>query len=602
MKRLSQLISLALLLAILLGIRTTITLAQQEIVCEADVVVQADDWLSKIADKFYGDVLAYEAIANATNIKSTLDNTYARIDDVNVIEPGWKLCIPSVEGAEAILERVLAPRPEAAEAGQDTIIIAQGADAFSMDPTQHTVLPTAAILYHIYEPLIFRQADGSFAPGLAVSWAQEEPTRWRFQLRQGIQFTNGEPMNAEAVAFSINRAIDPATESPYRSRLSTIEGAQAVDEYTVDIFTTQPDPVLEHRLIQNSFASLIVPPKYVQENGGIIPDDAPVGTGPYKFQEWVKDDRVVMVDNEEYWGNDIFWSDVPKPKTLIWRPIPETATRIAALRNGEVDIAVNVSPELASSINESPDTSVMVAASDFLYFVVMNTETIEAFQNQQVRQALNYAVDKQAILENIMLGYGEPIAVTMTANGFGYPDNLQPYPYDPEKARAMLAEAGYPDGFDAGVFMSRNGRYLKDAEIVQTIAKYLEEVGVKTEVQFVEPGVWGDLGSAHARGDMNFPGWSGLDPDLVWYAILHCGQFQSYFCNEELDALLDAGRSTIDKNERAAIYQQAGEMIYDLAPHIPLFQPPLVYGVNSKLVWEPSGDDLINLRGVYFAQ
>lgn len=602
MKKLMHGISLALLLGLALTLVPQTTQAQSGVVCDTDVVVQADDWLSKIADKFYGDVLAFEAIARATNAKATTDDSYATIEDVNVIEPGWKLCIPSTEDAEALLERALQLRPQAATSGPETIVIAQGADAFSMDPTQHTVLPTAAILFHIYEPLIFRQPDGSLAPGLAETWEQEEPTRWRFNLRQGITFTNGEPMNAEAVAFSINRAIDPATESPYRSRLSTIQGAEVVDEYTVDILTTEPDPVLEFRLIQNSFASLIVPPKYVQENGGKIPDDGPVGTGPYKFVEWVKDDHVTLVDNEDYWGNDLFWSDVPKPKTLIWKPIPETSTRIAALKNGEIDIAVNIPPELAASIDENPGTKSVEVPSDFMYFVVMNTETIEAFKDQRVRQALNYAMDVDAILENIMLGHGKRIAVTMTTNGFGYPKDLTPYPYDPEKAKQLLAEAGYPDGFEAGVFMSRNGRYLKDAEIVQAVAGYLEAVGVKTEVTFVESGVWGELGNAHARGDMNFPGWSGLDPDLVWYPILHCGEFQSYFCNEELDALLDAGRSTISKVERAKIYEQAGKMIYELAPHIPLFQPPLLYGTNEKLVWDPSGDDLINLRGVYFAQ
>ncbi|HBY96761.1 MAG: ABC transporter substrate-binding protein [Ardenticatenaceae bacterium] len=483
---------------------------------------------------------------------------------------------------------------------KDTIVIAQGADAFSMDPTQHTVLPTAAILFHIYEPLIFRQPDGSFAPGLAESWAQEEPTRWRFHLRKGVNFTNGEPMNAEAVAFSINRAIDPETKSPYRSRLSTIKEAKVVDEYTVDIVTTEPDPVLEHRLIQNSFASLIVPPKYVKEHDGKIPDDAPIGTGPYKFKEWVKDDHVTLVDNEDYWGNDLFWSGKPKPKTLIWKPIPETSARIAALKNNEADIIVNVPPELADSINSNEGTQVVEVPSDFLYFVVMNTETVKAFQDQRVRQAMNYAVDVDAILKNIMLGHGKRIAVTMTTNGFAYPDDLKPYPYDPEKAKQLLTEAGYPDGFGPIVFMSRNGRYLKDAEIVQAVAGYLDEVGVKTEIKFVEGGVWGNLGDAHQRGDINFPGWSGLDPDLVWYPILHCDQFQSYFCDKKLDALLDTGRSTIDKQKRAEIYKEAGHLIYELAPHIPLFQPPLLYGINKDLVWKPSGDDLINLRGAYF--
>lgn len=477
----------------------------------------------------------------------------------------------------------------------DTVIIAQGVDAFTMDPAKHTVLPTAAILNHIYDPLVIRNAQGEMTPGLAVSWEQIEPTAWEFKLREGVSFHNGEPFNAEAVKFSLERALDPATESPYRSRISMITGVEVVDDYTVIIRTETPDPVLLQRLNQASFSSLILPPEYVAEHGGNVPDDAPVGTGPYKFVEWLRDERVELEANEDYWGG------APEIEHLIWRPIPEDSARIAALKNGEVDIVVNVPPERAPEL-ESGDTKVSVVNSDFLYFVVFNTLDVPEFQDPKVREALNYAVDVDAILENIMLGYGDRIAVTMTKNGFAYPSQLAPREYDPEKAKQMLAEAGYPDGFGPIEFMSRNGRYLKDAEIVETIAGYLREVGVDVNVNFVEPGVWGDLAASHGRGDMNFPGWSGLDPDLVWYPILHTGEIQSYFSNPELDALLEAGRSTTDQDERLKIYTEAGQLIYDLSPHIPLFQPPLIYASDANLEWSPSGDDIINLRGASFSE
>jgi peptide/nickel transport system substrate-binding protein len=501
---------------------------------------------------------------------------------------------PEPEPAEAEAEPEPAAVEEVVADVQDTLVVAQGVDAFSMDPTQHTVKPTGSILFQIYDPLVIQSPDGEMLPGLAETWEQVEPTIWVFHLREGVSFTNGEPMNAEAVAYSINRAVDPATESPYLSRVKGIKEANIIDDYTVEVVTHDPDPMLLRRLVQMSFPMLIVPPKYVSENGDRVPEDAPIGTGPYKFVEWVKDDHLTMEANEDYWGG------APAIKTIIWKPIPETSARISALKNDEIDIAVNISPELADSINSNPGTKISDVSSDYIYFIVFNTETVDAFQNKLVRQALNYAVDVDAILENIMLGFGERVAVTYPTTGFAYPDHLEPRSYDPDKAKELLAEAGYPDGFGPVVFMSRNGRYLKDAEIVQAVAQYLAEVGVETEISFVEGGIWGDLGSEHARGDINFPGWSGTDPDLVWYPVLHCGEFQSYYCNEELDVLLEQGRTSLDQDERAAIYKQAADIIYDDAPHIPLFQPPLIFGLSDNLMWAPALDDIINLRGAYF--
>ena len=493
---------------------------------------------------------------------------------------------------EAPTEATTAPEnPPAAPAEEKVLTIAQQSDAFSMDPTQHTQKPTGSILFQIYDPLVIMQPDGTIAPGLATSWEQTNQLHWIFNLRDGVKFTNGEPMNADAVVYSINRAIDPETNSPYLSRVNNIVAAEKVDDLTVQITTKEPDPILLSRLHQMSFPMLIVPPEYTEANGGIIPDDAPVGTGPYKFVEWVKDDHVTLEANPDYWGGK------PAFNKVIFKPIPETSARISALKNNEVDIAANIPPELVESIESNPGTTTVEVASDYLYFIGINTETVDAFKDVRVRQALNYAVDKDAILENIMLGHGVPIAVTMTQNGFGYPDGLEPYPYDPEKAKALLADAGYPDGFGPVVFMSRNGRYVKDAEIVQAVAQYLNEVGVKTEIQFVESGVWGDLGNSHARGDINFPGWSGMDPDLVWYPILHCGEFQSYYCNPDLDKLLEEGRNTIDQAKREEVYQQAGEIIFEDAPHIPLMQPTLIFGINDALSWQPNPADIIDLRG-----
>ena len=510
-------------------------------------------------------------------------------------QPAAADTLAPVEANQVPAEATKAPEnPPAAPAKEKVLTVAQQSDAFSMDPTQHTQKPTGSILFQIYNSLVIKEPDGTVAPGLATSWEATDDLHWVFKLREGVKFTNGEPMNADAVVYTIMRAINPDTKSPYLSRVNNIVNAEKVDDMTVTITTGKPDPILLTRLDQMSFPMLIVPPVYTEVNGGIIPDDAPVGTGPYKFVEWVKDDHVTLEANPDYWGGKSAFDKV------IFKPIPETSARISALKNNEVDIATNIPPELVDSIKSNPGTTTVEIASENLYFIGLNTETVDAFKDKRVRQALNYAVDKDAILQNIMLGHGVPIAVTMTENGFAYPKGLEPYPYDPEKAKALLAEAGYPNGFGPLVFRSRNGRYVKDAEIVQAVAQYLNEVGVKTEIQFVESGVWGELGNSHDRGDLQFPGWSGMDPDLVWYPLLHCGEFQSYYCNPKLDTLLEEGRNTLNSTKRVEIYQQAGEMIYDDAPHIPLMQPTLIFGINDALSWQPHPADIIDLRGASF--
>jgi peptide/nickel transport system substrate-binding protein len=216
-----------------------------------------------------------------------------------------------------------------------------------------------------------------------------------------------------------------------------------------------------------------------------------------------------------------------------------------------------------------------------------------------VRQAINYAVDVAAIQKAILNGYGQRIAVTLPRTAFAYDDSLQPYPYDPAKARALLAEAGLAKGFTIAL-TARSGRYLKDQEIMDATIGFLAKVGINVEPHYLEPGVWAQVSEKHGREGLMFPGWSGMDPDLVWYPLLHSGQYQSYYANPELDSLLDRGRATVDTAERIALYKQAAGLIKEEAVHLPLLQPPLIYGINARLDWAPRTDSMIDLRKAAF--
>ncbi|WP_353476150.1 ABC transporter substrate-binding protein (plasmid) [Salipiger sp. H15] len=495
--------------------------------------------------------------------------------------------------AAALATTALSALPAFAQDHGTSIVIAQQIDAYSMDPAKHSAFPTANILFQVYDTLVTMGPDGELVGSLATSWSNPDPRTWRFTLREGVSFQNGEPFNAEAVKFTFDRALDPEFKAPYASRISAITSVEVVDPYTVDIKTAEPYPTMLFSLYEASFPTMIVPPKYAAEEGGALIAAHPIGTGPYRFVEWKKDEQVVLEANPDYWG------EAPEIQTAVFRPIKETRTRIAELRSGGIDLAADIPPEDVEAL-DAGDTKIEVVPSDFLYFFVLDTTRETPLQNKLVRQAINHAIDVEAIQEALLGGLGQRIALTLPTNAFGYDDSWEPYAYDPDKARALLAEAGYPDGFTIKM-MSRQGRFLKDAEIVQAAAGFLAEVGITAEIEFVEPGVWGQISEKKGREGIIFPGWSGRDPNLVWYPLLKSGLYQSYYSNPELDELLDAGAATLDSDERLEIYGKAAAIIKEEAPHVPMIQPPLIYAMDRALVWTPRGDGMIDLRGASFA-
>ena len=473
-------------------------------------------------------------------------------------------------------------------AQQSLVVVAQKADAYTLDPAKHSNFSTANVLMHIYDPLVTKDEKGAFAPALALSWSNPEPLTWRFKLRQGVKFHNGEEFDAQSVKFSFDRALDPATKSPYVSRISAIKQVTVVDKYTVDLKTATPFPTMLYSVYEASFAALIVPPKYVKDNDPAILGTKPVGTGPYRFVEWVKDDRVVLEASPEYWGG------APQIKKIIWRPISEPRTRIAELKGGGVDIAENVPPGEMKSLDGN-GTRVVNVPSDFLFFFAFDTLKPGPLQDKRVRQAINYAVNVDAIQKAILEGTGQRVAINLPKNAFGYPTDIQPYPYDPAKAKQLLAEAGYANGFTIPM-TSRQGYYLKDKEIMEATSGFLSKVGIKVVPNYLEPGVWAQVSEKKGREGIMYPGWSGADPDLVWYPLLTTGQYQSYFSNKQLDELLQKGRSTLDPQQRKEAYEAAARIIKEEAPQLPMFQAPSIYGVNANLQWQARSDTMIDLR------
>ena len=320
------------------------------------------------------------------------------------------------------------------EPAKDTLVVALSADALSMDPARHTTYPTGTVLFHIYDPLVTRDANGNIQPWLAESWELLDDVTWQFKLKEGVTFTNGEPFNAECVKYSLERVLDPDTQAPNKTRIAAIDHVDVVDEYTVNVVTQYPAPTLLQGMAEDGFCAMMVPVQHTSTSLETLGSE-PVGTGPYMLKEWVKDDHITLVANDAYWGT------APAIKTIIFRPIPETSTAISELKSGGVDVITNVPPEQMDGLN-TDTTKVVAKATDRLFYINVNTLEEGPLQNKLVRQAIAYAIDVDAINESLLGGMAQRTAINLPLEAFGYDASLTPYEYNPEKAKELLAEAG----------------------------------------------------------------------------------------------------------------------------------------------------------------
>lgn len=473
-------------------------------------------------------------------------------------------------------------------APQGQVVIAQGVDPTTLDPHLHLETPALNVLLQIYDTLLFRDADLKLIPWLAESWRVVNPTTWEFRLRKGAKFHNGEDVDAEAVKYSLERIIDPNTK-PQRqiTFFNLVDHVEVVDKYTARVITKKPFPVLENNL---ALLGNIVPPKYFKAHDMAHLAKNPVGSGPYKFVRWVKDERIVMEANEQWWGG------APKVKTLIFRPIPEHAVRVAALQAGEVDIAVNIPPHLFPIIEKHPRLYVTKAPSVRTIFIPIYTHKFDPgnklagpvehpTKDKRVRQAINYAVNVEEIIQSVLEGQGIRSATPLTPKHFGFDPKLHPYKQDVAKAKQLLAEAGYPTGIDL-VLNSPDGRYLKDKEVSEAVAGQLTKAGIRTKVRVFE---WTTYLNKHvyihAADPMYLIGWGNTnwDADGTLFPLFRSGQPLANFHNPDFDGLLDGGKVNMDPKARIELYAKALRIFMDEAPAISLYQQMDLYGVNKRV-------------------
>ena len=474
--------------------------------------------------------------------------------------------------------------PLSVEPAQEPVVrISQGNDLATGDPHQTVTVTDYNVLWHIYDALTRRDPAGEFAPWLATSWKTLNDTTWEFRLRPGVTFANGEPFDASAVKYNLERILDPKANLRVATWLKPISRVEVVNPSTVRIHTKEPFPTLVPQLA----TIFMVPPKYTAEDPGRLARQ-PVGTGPYRLVEWIKDDHVTLERRAGAWGK------TPEIGTVIFRPIPEDGTRIAALLTGEVDLITNVPPTDTKRIAAASGKRVAVVPSNRGMLVLFNAEK-PPFSDRRVRQAVNYAIDKDALVKSLFEGKTTPLdGQLVTPDYVGYNPTLKPYPYDPAKARQLLAEAGYPTGFQTSLD-SPSGRYLLDKEVAQAVAGQLTQVGIRSEFHALEWGVYmAKLTKAHQLAPMALIGWAWPTFDAGGLlSLIKEGSPYSYYKSPEFNRLLNAANATMEVQKRRDLLHQAARVLHDDPPGAFLYREPNIYGLAERLVWKPTPDQTI---------
>jgi len=465
------------------------------------------------------------------------------------------------------------PGPAVAEP-KGTLSVGVEAETYSMDPLVAWMTYGMVMMRQIYDTPLDFNPDGTLKPRLATKWEMVDDLTWRFHFRKDVKFHNGYPFTAADVKFSLDRILDPENKCRYRSRYSTVKEVVLVDDYTLDIKTTTPDAVMPRRM---AFFVRVVSKKWVEENGVEELRKHAMGTGPFKFVSWQRKDRLILEANTEH------YETVPLVAKLVFRPIPEMGARMAELQSGGVQIATNVPPFMMKTLEKNPDLELQNVLSLRSMFMVLNTLNVEPLKNQKVRLALNYAVDKEAIINGVCSGLGEPLGISAATQVQGVDQSIKPYPYDPEKAKKLLAEAGYGDGFELNLY-SPTGRYPMDKEVVQAVADQLAKVGIKCNVNVMETQKYfkefiaKSLNGAFIIGHALMLWDQGLLVSFVNPPASYC-----HYQNPEIEKLIHKMRSIMDQKERYEVAHKIQWMIHDEAPMIFLYNLENVYGVSKKV-------------------
>ena len=434
------------------------------------------------------------------------------------------------------------------------------------------------------ETLIYRNAEGMMEPLLAERWeVSADSTVFTFHIRQGVKFHDGEPLNAEAVKVNFDRMMDPDAATAQPLLVKPIKELTVVDEYTLKLEATSSFGPMLSNLTNPVMA--IQSPKMLKAHWTETVTET-VGTGPFMWKEWVPGDHVTMVQNPDYWG------EKAKLDTLTFKIIPDAGARLMSLEAGEIDVCISMPPRDAPRVEADPNLTVDRSPSLRNMHVGFNLDKAP-FTDVRVRQALNYAINKEAIVKYVVGGVGTVADCPIAAGIFGYAPTMT-YEYNPEKAKALLAEAGYPDGFECN-FYPPVGRYLMDVETATAITADLYKVGVKAKIVMMDIGTLISFLRPANREDATYDmymlgiGSGNMDADYESMLLLHSDWFApsglniTYYENPEAEALMEAAGKTADEAERLSLYTELWPIVMEDAPWLFLHTLGQITGLKTNV-------------------
>ncbi|WP_137176463.1 ABC transporter substrate-binding protein [Roseomonas sp. AR75] len=463
-----------------------------------------------------------------------------------------------------------------------SLTIAIGTNINTLDPHQTaTIQSDLSVISHLHAALLIRGPDMQLQPQLATAWRAVDDNTWRFTLRSGATFSNGEALDAEAVKWNFERVRNPATRSRIASWFSLVKEVVAISPTELEIRTSAPFPALPAQLS----AFFLLPPRWASQNN---PANTAVGAGPYELQQFVPGDRVVMRARQGWFG------EARQFDTVTFRVIPEAGARIAAVMAGEVDLITGVPPSEMQRINASNRASAAAVDSTRTVFLKFNNLIPPLRDNLPLRQALNLAVDRAAIRDAIWNGMGSisPCQL-LTPAYFGFNPNLQVPAFDPARARQLLAQAGIRPGQVSINLEVPVGPYLLAQDIAQAVAAQIEDIGVRVRIVEMEFGAFmnkyiraQDLGNtaylSHA--------WPTLDADGL-LTLLEAGNPYAYWDDDVFSGYLRQARQTNDPARRQELFNQATQRMCDQAAVLFLFVQPVTYAISPRVQWQARGDD-----------
>lgn len=506
---------------------------------------------------------------------------------------------------------------------QAELKIGLSAEPTSLDPHYHNLIPNNQVTGHIFESLVETAPDFSMRPGLAESYRVVNPTTWEFKLRKNVKFHDGSAFDANDVLFSICRIPNVANSpSPFTLYTKAIQEIETPDPFTLIIKTKTPYPLLPNELSVVSIISdgLVGGEKVKFNHDGckisaVWPTTADftsgknaIGTGSYKYAEFVKGDRLVLKRNEAYWGEKPQWDIVRI------RPISSPGPRVAALFAGDVDFIENPPIQDIQRLSDDAKFKVSGRVSARVIYLMMDqrsdavppevkgTNGKNPFRDARVRRALAIAIDRQSIIDRVIGGYAKPANQLLDKVFFGANQDIQKIPYDPEGAKKLLAEAGYPNGFEM-TLASPNDRYVNDAQVAQAVAQMWSRIGVKTNVNAMTSSVFFSKRSKHEFG-IWLAGWLAQtgemssplralvatpNKDKGWGS-----SNQGEFSNAEVDTLIDQALATVDDTKRKALLEEASKKSMDLMAVIPMHSETTPWAMKKEIAYKPRADQFTN--------